>query len=327
MTARIEVQDLRISYASQDGRVCAVDGVSLAVDAGQSLGIVGESGSGKTTVGMAIGKLLAPNARFDGGDILVEGQSVLRSTPAQLRALRRDQLGFVFQNPMSALDPTMRVGHQVGLLLGQKHDSEAVHELLRRARLDNPQQVARKFPHELSGGMAQRVVIALAIARKPSVVIADEPTASLDASIKGAILELLMTLGRDTGATLFVMSHDLRSVARRCDRIAVMYGGRIVETGASSEVFERPTHPYTQALIHAQAGNEKPGERLQTIPGVPPLLREGATGCAFAPRCAYAQEICRTTRPADVQLADRQVACHFATDQRLQPARATTELA
>jgi oligopeptide/dipeptide ABC transporter ATP-binding protein len=274
---------------------------------------------------MALGKLLAPNARFDSGDILVEGQSVLGSSAAQLRALRRDKLGFVFQNPMTALDPTMRVGRQVGLLLGQKHDSRAVHDLLGRARLDKPEEVARKFPHELSGGMAQRVVIALAIARKPSVVVADEPTASLDASIKGEILELLMTLGSATGASLVVMSHDLRSVARRCDRIAVMYGGRIVELGASSNVFETPTHPYTQALIHAQAGNEKPGERLQTIPGVPPLLRHGATGCAFAPRCAYAQDVCRNVRPADIQLADRQVACHFATEQRLQAALAPTE--
>ena len=326
MSARIEVQDLRVSYGSGDGSVCAVDGVALTVSAGESLGIVGESGSGKTTVGMAIGKLLPANARFDAGDILVEGQSVLRCSSEQLRALRRDRLGFVFQNPMTALDPTMRVGRQAGLLIGERHDSPAVHELLRRARLDDPKQVATKFPHELSGGMAQRVVIALAIARKPSVVIADEPTASLDASIKGAILELLMALGSDTGASLVIMSHDLRSVARRCDRMAVMYGGRIVESGASSDVFERPSHPYTQALIHAQAGNEKPGERLHTIAGVPPLLRQRATSCAFAPRCPYAQDLCRTERPDDRQLGDRRVACHFATEQG-QPVLTPTEAA
>ncbi|HUR89284.1 MAG TPA: ABC transporter ATP-binding protein [Ramlibacter sp.] len=327
MSARIQVEDLRISYGSGDGSICAVDGVSLALAAGQSLGIVGESGSGKTTVGMAIGKLLAPSARFDGGDIFVEGQSVLRSDSAQLRTLRRDKLGFVFQNPMTALDPTMRVGRQAGLLIGEKHDSDAVHQLLQRARLDNPKQVATKFPHELSGGMAQRVVIALAIAREPSVVIADEPTASLDASIKGAILELLMALGGDMGASLIIMSHDLRSVARRCDRIAVMYGGRIVEQGASGDVFERPCHPYTQALIHAQAGNEKPGERLHTIPGLPPLLRHSAGSCAFAPRCPYAQDVCRTVRPLEVQLRDRRVACHFATEQGLKPALMPSEAA
>jgi len=319
MSARIQVDDLRIFYGSGDGSVCAVDGVSVTVGAGESLGIVGESGSGKTTVGMALGKLLPPNARFDSGDIAIEGKSVLRSTTEELRALRREQLGFVFQNPMTALDPTMRVGRQAGLLLGVKQDSDAVHQLLRRARLDNPEQVATKFPHELSGGMAQRVVIALAIARHPSVVIADEPTASLDASIKGAILELLMTLGSETGASLVIMTHDLRSVARRCDRMAVMYGGRIVETGSSADIFDRPCHPYTQALIHSQAGNEKPGERLQTIPGVPPLLRDSPNFCAFAPRCPYAQEICRTQRPAEIPLSDRRVACHFATEQGVRP--------
>lgn len=327
MTARIQVADLRISYGSGDDSVCAVDGVTLTVAAGESLGIVGESGSGKTTVGMAIGKLLAPSARFDGGDILVDGQSVLRSSSEQLRALRRDKLGFVFQNPMTALDPTMRVGRQAGLLLGAKSDSAAVYELLARGRLPDPQQVATKFPHELSGGMAQRVVIALAIARNPSVVIADEPTASLDASIKGAILELLMTLGSDTGASLIIMSHDLRGVARRCDRIAVMYGGRVVESGASSDVFNSPCHPYTQALVSAQAGNEKPGERLQTIPGVPPLLRQSANHCPFSPRCAYTQEICRTVRPVDVPLSDRRVACHFATEQGLKPVLKSIETA
>jgi oligopeptide/dipeptide ABC transporter ATP-binding protein len=327
MSARVLVEDLRISYGSPDGRVCAVDGVSLAVGAGESLGIVGESGSGKTTVGMAIGKLLPPNALFDGGDISVEGQSVLRSSPEQLRALRRDKLGFVFQNPMTALDPTMRVGRQAALLIGERPDSAAVHDLLRRARLDNPEQVATKFPHELSGGMAQRVVIALAIARNPSVVIADEPTASLDASIKGAILELLMALGSDTAASLVIMSHDLRGVARRCDRMAVMYGGRIVEAGASDAVFERPTHPYTQALIHAQAGNERPGERLHTIAGVPPLLRHPATSCTFAPRCPYAQDLCRTQRPDERPLGDRRVACHFATEEGLGPVLASTEAA
>ena len=301
MSARIEVQDLRVSYGSGDGSVCAVDGVALTVSAGESLGIVGESGSGKTTVGMAIGKLLPANARFDAGDILVEGQSVLRSSSEQLRALRRDKLGFVFQNPMTALDPTMRVGRQAGLLIGERHDSPAVHELLRRARLDDPKQVATKFPHELSGGMAQRVVIALAIARKPSVVIADEPTASLDASIKGAILELLMALGSDTGASLVIMSHDLRSVARRCDRMAVMYGGRIVETGSSADIFDRPCHPYTQALISCipkpvlEGAAERPV--LEEIPGMVPSLLELPPGCPFSPRCPHAMPRCSEFPP------------------------------
>lgn len=314
MTARVEIRDLVVSYASGEGAICALDGVSLAIAADETVGIVGESGSGKSTLGMAIGRLLAPNASFDGGDVLVEGRSMLRCTDAELRAVRRERLGFVFQNPMSALDPTMRIGRQIALALDLPVRSPRILELLARASLDDPATVAASFPHELSGGMAQRVVIALAIARNPAVVIADEPTASLDASIKGAILDLLMALGRDTGASLVIMSHDLRMVARRCARIFVMYGGRVVESGASGEVFAAPRHPYTQALVRAAAGNEGPGGRLEPIPGVPPVLHRRSADCAFASRCMHAQAICRSQRPPEVQVQGRVVTCHFALE-------------
>lgn len=314
MSARVEIRDLVVSYASGEGAICALDGVSLAIAADETIGIVGESGSGKSTLGMAIGRLLAPNASFDGGDVLVEGRSMLRCTDAELRAVRRDRLGFVFQNPMSALDPTMRIGRQIALALDLPVRSPRILELLARASLDDPATVAASFPHELSGGMAQRVVIALAIARNPAVVIADEPTASLDASIKGAILDLLMALGRDTGASLVIMSHDLRMVARRCARIFVMYGGRVVESGASGEVFAAPRHPYTQALVRAAAGNEGPGGRLEPIPGVPPVLHRRSADCAFASRCMHAQAICRSQRPPEVQVQGRVVTCHFALE-------------
>ena len=312
MNARVDIRNLAVSYASDDGSIRAIDGVSLAIGDGETVGIVGESGSGKSTLGMAIGRLLAPNASFDAGEILVEGRAVLECSDAELRALRRERLGFVFQNPMSALDPTMRIGRQMALALNVDGVSAAIEALLRRAGLDQPARVAASFPHELSGGMAQRVVIALAIARKPALVIADEPTASLDASIKGVILDLLMALGHDTGASLIVMSHDLRMVARRCARIVVMYGGRIVESGASRAVFTAPRHPYTQALVRAAAGNEGHGGRLEPIAGVPPVLRGRSTDCAFASRCAFAQAICRTERPADIAVDGRLVACHFA---------------
>jgi peptide/nickel transport system ATP-binding protein len=312
MNARVEIRDLTVSYASRDGAICALDGVSLAIAADETIGIVGESGSGKSTLGMAIGRLLAPNASFDGGDVLVEGRSMLRCTNTELRAVRRDRLGFVFQNPMSALDPTMRVGRQIAYALDLAPRSPRIDELLLKARLDDPRSVAASFPHELSGGMAQRVVIALAIARNPAVVIADEPTASLDASIKGAILELLMTLGRDTGASLVIMSHDLRMVARRCGRIFVMYGGRVVESGDSREVFAAPRHPYTQALVRAAAGNEGPGGQLEPIAGVPPVLHHRSADCAFATRCRHAQPICRSQRPPEIDLGSRVVTCHFA---------------
>jgi peptide/nickel transport system ATP-binding protein len=312
MKPRVEIRDLSVSYRSGDRMVVALDGVSLSIAPNEAIGIVGESGSGKSTLGMAVGCLLAPNASYEGGSIVVEGREMLRCADAELRAVRRDRLGFVFQNPMSALDPTMRIGRQIALALDLAPGSPAIEDLLRRAQLDDPAAVAARFPHELSGGMAQRVVIALAIARDPAVVIADEPTASLDASIKGAILDLLMALGRDTGASLVIMSHDLRMVARRCARIFVTYGGRIVESGASAEVFAAPRHPYTQALVRAAAGNEGPGGHLEPIPGVPPVLHRPSADCAFASRCSHAQAICRATRPPEVELPGRAVACHFA---------------
>ena len=255
MTPVVDIRDLVVSYATDDGVTRAVDGVCLSIARGESVGIVGESGSGKSTLGMAIGRLLAPNATLEAGDIVFDGRSVGRCDAAELRALRRHSLGFVFQNPMSALDPTMRIGRQVALAIGGEPEAAAICALLERVGLDDAPSVARRFPHELSGGMAQRVVIGLAIARRPALLIADEPTASLDASIQGLILDLLLALCRDTGTSLVILSHDLRMVARRCRRVAVMYGGRVVEAGDSREVFAAPAHPYTRALIRAAAGN------------------------------------------------------------------------
>ena len=312
MTSIVQVQQLVVSYASGDGPVCAVDGVSLSIGAGESVGIVGESGSGKSTLGLAIGRLLAPGATVDGGDILVDGRSVTQAGAGELRRLRREQLGFVFQNPMAALDPTMRVGRQLALALGGSARPERIHDLLHRAGLEAPAAVARRFPHELSGGMAQRVTIAMAIARRPALLIADEPTASLDASIQGLILDLLLSLVSETGASLLILSHDLRMVARRCRRTVVMYGGRIVEAGDSRDVLAAPAHPYTRALIRAAAGHEGHGGRLTPIAGVPPVLRARATACAFAPRCAAVQARCHAERPAEVAVQGRSVACHFA---------------
>jgi peptide/nickel transport system ATP-binding protein len=325
MSNVVEITDLAISYAIDDGAVCAVDGVDLSLAAGESLGIVGESGSGKSTLGLAVGRLLAPNARIERGDIRVEGQSVVSCSAAELRSIRRDRLGFVYQNPMSALDPTMRVGRQVALALGGEPSRATIEALLARVGLDEPARVAHSFPHELSGGMAQRVVIALAIARRPGVLIADEPTASLDTSIQGVILDLLTSLRASTGVALVMLSHDLRMVARRCERILVMYGGRVIEAGVSRRVFEDPRHPYTRALIKAAAGNERPDAELEPIAGVPPVLHAPSRDCAFAPRCDFAQSRCFTERPAALHVDERKVACHFAAGglTRSAAARAT----
>ena len=311
-----EITGLSVAYRSGDAKVQALDGVDLAVAAGENVGIVGESGSGKSTLGMALGRLLATSAVIESGDVRIEGRSLLDLPPAELRRVRRDRLGFVYQNPMSALDPTLRIGRQLSLVLGAGAPAEAVEALLARVGLTQPARVARSFPHELSGGMAQRVVIALAIARAPAVLIADEPTASLDATLKGVILDLLDALRESTGASLVLLSHDLRSVARRCARVAVMYGGRIVEEGASALVFSAPRHPYTRALLRAAAGQERPGQLLEPIAGVPPVLHAPARHCAYAARCDRARARCHEERPAERPVDGRTVACHYAEEER-----------
>ena len=311
MTALIEARGLTIAYATRERRAVALDAAELTVERDESLALVGESGSGKTTLGMAIGRLLPPEARRESGDLLVDGRSVFAADDKELRALRRDRLGFVLQNPMMALDPTMRAGRQVALALGGAN-TQTVRELLARVELADPDRVMRSFPHQLSGGMVQRVVIAMAIARKPLALIADEPTASLDASVRDRVMETLGRLRAETRASLVILSHDLRMVARHAGRVAVMYGGRPVETGLVEHVLKQPAHPYTRALLRAGAGGENPGERLEPISGSPPVLTGRAESCAFAPRCPMRQAACSESRPEPRLVAGRLVACHFA---------------
>lgn len=319
MTPLAEIRELVISYRTGDGSLRALDGADLTLTRGETMAVVGESGSGKSTLGMAIGRLLPAEARCEGGALSVTGTDVLTADADRLRALRRDTLGFVFQNPMTALDPTMRVGKQVARAIGGRPARSQTEALLSRAELPDPRRVLRAYPHELSGGMAQRVVIAMAIARQPALLIADEPTASLDASIREKIMATLNRLRDETGATLVVLSHDLHLIARHSDRVAVMYGGRVVETGAVRTVLDTPAHPYTAALLLAAAGNEKPGERLKPIAGTPPSLSGRCEACAFAPRCSFARDRCRSERPEPREIAGRRVICHFAEETLAAP--------
>jgi len=313
MSALVEATGLALDYGHGETAARALDGVDLAIGRGERWAIVGESGSGKTTFGMAIGRLLPAEANPQGGSLRVEGEEVFALAPAALRQLRRDKLGFVFQNPMSALDPTMKIGRQVALALGGRPGRQAIAAQIAKAGLDEPERVAASYPHELSGGMAQRVVIAMAIARRPDLLIADEPTASLDVSIRLKVMQTLVDLSEESGASLLVLSHDLHLVARYCSLVAVMYGGRVVEAGPTEAVFGAPAHPYTKGLLLAAAGNEAPGQRLKPITGLPPLLRGRAEHCSFAPRCPRAEPLCREERPPEVALpAGRRAACHFA---------------
>jgi peptide/nickel transport system ATP-binding protein len=310
----VDMADLVIGYDTGDRQVRALDGASLQIDEDETLAIVGESGSGKTTLGMAAGRLLPPEAHVTAGRIMVAGIDVARADDATLRRLRREKLGFVFQNPSTALDPTMRIGRQVALAMGGRPGTEQIAALLARAELGEPERILRAFPHELSGGMAQRVVIAMAIARAPHLLIADEPTASLDASIREKVMATLVRLRAESGASLVILSHDLRLVARHADRVAVMHGGRIVELGPVARVLQAPAHPYTRALLAAAAGNEAPGERLRPIPGTPPLLEGRCEACAYAPRCTFREARCDTERPEARILAGREVLCHRAEE-------------
>ena len=303
-----------VSYCTAKGGLRALDGADLAVRAGETLAVVGESGSGKSTLGMAFGRVLPGEAVHEAGQIEVDGTDVFVADHETLRSLRRDKLGFVFQNPMSALDPTLRVGRQVARAMPGRPGEDEIAALLERAELFDPARVMRAYPHELSGGMAQRVVIAIAIARGPRLLIADEPTASLDASIREKVMATLGRLRDETGSSLLVLSHDLRLMARHADRVAVMYGGRVVEIGTSAEVLDRPAHPYTRALLAAASGSERPGDRLEPIPGTPPTLTGRCEACSFAPRCAFTRDRCNQTRPEPRNVAGRQVICHFAED-------------
>ncbi len=312
MSALVEAQDLDLIYAGETGPVQALDGLDLTLGAGDTLAIVGESGSGKSTLGLAMGRLLPPEAERRSGSLTIAGTPVFEAKQEEVRRLRRETLGFVFQNPMSALDPTMRIGRQVARACGRAASENHVQGLLARAELEAPEQLVRRYPHELSGGMAQRVVIAMAIARGPALLVADEPTASLDVSIRAKVMATLLALQRESGASLVLLTHDLHLAARHCQSLAVMYAGRIVETGPSAAVLSRPGHPYTKGLLAAAAGNEAPGEALQPIPGLPPMLHKPAKDCSFAPRCPYVERRCQELRPGARLLGRKQVACHFA---------------
>lgn len=310
MNALVRARDLVVDYETPRGVVRALDGASFELPPGRSLGLVGESGSGKSTLGMAIGRLLPANARRAGGDLEVDGRSVFSLDDDGIRALRRDLLGFVFQSPMAALDPTMRLGRQIAFASGEQPAAGRVTELLRQVGL--PERAAHAYAHELSGGMAQRAIIAMAIARGPRLLVADEPTAALDTSLRAQILDLLVALKDESGAALVLLSHELPVVARVCDRIGVMYGGRVVEFGDSAAVFARPLHPYSAALLATAQERARPGERLAPIPGMPPVLSGPATGCSFAPRCPLADARCRSERPPLRAIAGHLIACHHA---------------
>jgi peptide/nickel transport system ATP-binding protein len=314
----LEIEDLKVDIALRRGVVHAVDGVSFSVAAGETVGIVGESGCGKTTTGLAIPRLLPPGGGIVGGRIRLDGRDLTALDEEGIRPLRGSEVGVVFQDPMTSLNPTMSVGDQVGESLiihgraGKAGALDRARELLALVGLPDPDAQARKYPFELSGGMRQRIAIAIALAGEPKLVIADEPTTALDVTTQDQILELFARLQQELGMALILITHDLGVVAGHADRVLVMYAGKIVETGTTDQVYSRARHRYTEALLasvpHLTTSRD---DVLRTIPGLPPDLSSPPQACRFAPRCPHATEICRTQEPPLVAAdGDHPFACH-----------------
>ena len=294
----LSVQDLNVRITTRRGIVRAVDGVSLDVAAGEALGLVGESGSGKSMTLRAIIGVLPAEGRITGGQILLDGVDLVPLSQAELNRIRGPKISMIFQEPMSALNPVMRVGNQIAegtrvhLGYSKSKAAERALELMRRVGIPDPERRFRAYPHEFSGGMRQRVMIAIALSCDPEIILCDEPTTALDVTIQDQILRLLSRLCRESGVSLIFVTHDLPVVAEICDRVAVMYGGQLVERGDVRDVLLDPRHPYTLGLVRSAPDVEHVRDSLVPIPGSPPSLVSPPSGCRFHPRCGFAQDDC-----------------------------------
>jgi len=299
MAPLLEIKGLKTHFATDDGMLRAVDGVDIVLNKGETLCVVGESGCGKTVTAMSILKLIAmPPGRIVAGQILFESRDLVPLTSNELDDIRAKEIGFIFQEPMTSLNPVFTVGDQIAeaVILHQNVKKREAHdravESLKLVGLSAPERRARQYPHELSGGMRQRVMIAMALSCNPKLLIADEPTTALDVTIQAQILELIKEIQERTGTALLLITHDLGVVAESVQEIAVMYAGRIVETGKSEEVLLSPKHPYTQGLLNSIPSEHKRGKLLSAIKGVVPNPFRMPPGCKFQPRCPYAWERC-----------------------------------
>ncbi len=319
----LEVTDLRTSFHTRSGVYRAVDGISFALEKGETLGIVGESGSGKSvTCYSLLGLVPQPPGRIEGGRAMFDGTDLLHCPPAELRAIRGRRIAMIFQDPMTSLNPYLRISEQLiePLLIHEKiSKADALGRGLAMLEAVGIPEAARRlhsYPHEFSGGMRQRVMIAMALITRPEILIADEPTTALDVTVQAQILDLLKKLQRELGMAVIFVTHDLAVVSGLCDRVQVMYAGRIVEAAATRTLFQNPRHPYTKALQRSIPSLQPKGRELYTIPGMPPDLSKPVAGCAFAARCEAAVGLCRTTDPRLAEAAPQQATACLRVQSR-----------
>jgi peptide/nickel transport system ATP-binding protein len=300
----LEVRDLRTVFHTEEGAYAAVDGVSFTVAKGEVLGIVGESGSGKSVTAFSLMGLVDPPGEIVSGEVLFKGQDLRRKTEEDLRKIRGDRIAMIFQDPLMTLNPVLRIGEQMIEAIREHAEVDKAtargraREALAQVGIPSPDQRLNQYPHEFSGGMRQRVAIAIAMLNKPDLIIADEPTTALDVTIQAQILYEMQLLCAAIGTALIWITHDLGVVAALADRIAVMYAGRIVETGPTDAVLDWPRHPYTAGLLRSVPSENEPGRRLHQIEGMAPSLTERPAGCTFRPRCGRALEKCAVEPPA-----------------------------
>jgi peptide/nickel transport system ATP-binding protein len=313
----LSVRDLRVEFVTRRGALKAIDGISFDIGRGEVLGVVGESGAGKSVTGSAVIGLIDPPGRIAGGEIRLSGRRIDNLPPEEMRKVRGKRIGMIFQDPLTSLNPLYRVGEQLvetirtHTNLSSSAARQRAIDLLAEVGIPAPERRIDGYPHEFSGGMRQRVVIALALCAEPELIIADEPTTALDVSVQAQIISLLKRLGREHGTAIMLITHDMGVIAETADRVAVMYAGRIAEIGPVREVVQSPLHPYARGLMGAIPSLASEADRLVQIPGAMPRLSAIPPGCPFNPRCPYVFDRCRVERPEAIQRDVHRVACHL----------------
>ncbi len=323
MDKLLEVKNLKTHFFTSSGVVKAVDGISYDVAPGETVAVVGESGCGKSVGAMSILRLIPdPPGKIVDGQIVFDGRDLLKLSDAEMRDVRGRDIGMIFQEPMTSLNPVLSIGRQLTetveehLKVSRKQAMDRARELLGLVGISEPDRRLKQYPHHLSGGMRQRVMIAMALACEPKLIIADEPTTALDVTIQAQILELMKNLTREMGVAMIVITHNLGVVARYADRVNVMYAGRIVESGTATDIYHHPKHPYTLALLRSVPRMDQPrGAKLEPVEGQPPDLTKLDAGCAFRPRCRFAADGCQRSQPVLEEVAEGHIAACFEKDR------------